>query len=434
MAVKIGGTAEFKTSSLVIKDGVFLCQLSKGDYQMDQQTFINQYATNRAHTNSLKWDALDQRYGNPDLIAMWVADMEFKVPEAVTTAITKRVAHGVYGYSYTPDSYYDAFINWQKTRHNVTLKKDWLRFGSGVVNSLYALVNTFTQPGDGVLILTPVYYPFFNAVQDNHRQLVTSELINEQGHYSIDFDDVEQKIKQNEVRLFIQCSPHNPVGRIWTEAEEIKLLALCKQYNVLVISDEIHQDIEIDPVNHPFVSALNVAEGRFQDRLIVVNAPSKTFNLACLLNSHVIIPDDRLRARYDHAINRLSQTEVNVLGQTGGQAAYEHGASWLDQILDIVRHNYQYLKHELEQHAPEIVVADLQGTYLTWLDLRADVQPGLTRQFIQDKCGLAVDFGEWFSSNDQGFVRLNLATDPKYVHQAVTNIVTSLAKLKAATK
>lgn len=398
---------------------------------MDQATFIKQYATNRANTNSLKWDALDQRYGNPDLIAMWVADMEFKVPEAVTQAITERVAHGIYGYSYTPDSYYQAFFNWEQTRHGLTLQKDWLRFGSGVVNSLYALVNTFTKPGDGVLILTPVYYPFFNAIQDNHRQLVTSKLINDQGHYTIDFDDVAEKIRTNEVRLFIQCSPHNPVGRIWTEEEETRLLALCEQHHVLVISDEIHQDIELDPQNHPFISALSIADGRFQDRVIVVNAPSKTFNLACLLNSHVIIPNADLRARYDAAINRLSQTEVNVLGQTGGAAAYAHGAEWLDHILAIVRDNYAYLKSTLAAHAPEIKVTDLQGTYLVWLDLRADVAPAATRAFIQDQCGLAVDYGEWFSPDYQGFVRLNLATDPKYVHRATDNIVRCLTALKS---
>ncbi len=179
---------------------------------MEQAAFIKKYATTRQHTDSLKWDALQARYGNPDLLAMWVADMEFKVPEQVTQALQERVAHGIYGYSITPDRYYQAFIDWEQARHGLTLKRDWIRFGSGVVNSLYALVNILTQPGDGVLILTPVYYPFFNAVRDNHRQLVTSELRNDRGHYTIDFEDVEQQIKANEVRLFIQCSPHNPVG------------------------------------------------------------------------------------------------------------------------------------------------------------------------------------------------------------------------------
>ena len=396
---------------------------------MDQAAFIEKYATNRLNTNSLKWDALDERYGNKDLIAMWVADMEFKVPEQVTQALTERVAHGVYGYSFTPDSYYDAFFNWEEQRHGLTLKKDWIRFGTGVVNSLYALVNAYTQPGDGVLILTPVYYPFFNAVQDNHRQLVTSELLNDHGSYSIDFDDVEAKIKANEVRLFIQCSPHNPVGHVWTEAEETKLLALCEQYHVLVVSDEIHQDLEIDPENHPFISALTVANQRFADNVIVLNSPSKTFNVACLLNSHVIIPNAALRQRYDDYGQTINQTETNILGQTAGEAAYRYGAKWLDQILEIVRDNYHYLTTELAAHAPKIVVADLQGTYLTWLDIRPYVKPEYTREFIQDKCGLAVDFGEWFSANDKGFVRLNLATDPKYVHQAVQNICRCLDEL-----
>ncbi|VDG18844.1 aminotransferase [Lactobacillus sp.] [Lactiplantibacillus mudanjiangensis] len=401
----------------------------EGVFNMDQATFIKTYATNRLNTNSLKWDALGVRYGNPDLLPMWVADMEFKVPEQVTTALTERVAHGIYGYSFTPDSYYDAFINWEQQRHQLTLQKDWVRFGTGVVNSLYAIVNAYTQPGDAVMILTPVYYPFFDAIQDNHRQLVTSELINDDGHYTMDFADIEAKIKANEVRLFIQCSPHNPVGRIWTAEEETKILALCEQYGVLVVSDEIHQDIEIDPENHPFISALTVADGRFQDQVIVVNSPSKTFNVACLLNSHVIIPNADLRATYDAFMQRYNQTEVNVLGQTAGQAAYEHGGAWLDQILAVIRDNYHYLQTEFSEKTSKIVVADLQGTYLIWLDLRAYLDPATTREFIQDKCGLAVDFGEWFSKNDQGFVRLNLATDPKYVHQAVQNIISCLAQL-----
>ncbi|WP_048000397.1 MalY/PatB family protein [Lactiplantibacillus herbarum] len=395
---------------------------------MERAAFIKQYATDRKQTNSLKWDALKERYGNADLLPMWVADMEFKVPEAVTQALMDRVTHGVYGYSFTPDSYGQALIDWEQSRHGMTLQKDWLRFGSGVVNSLYALVNILTNPGDGVLILTPVYYPFFNAVRDNHRQLVTSELVNDQGHYTIDFEDVERQIKNNEVRLFIQCSPHNPVGRVWTEAEETRLLALCEQYNVLVVSDEIHQDLEIDPVQHPFVSALTVADGRFSDRVIVVNSPSKTFNVASLLNSHVIIPDAELRTRYDDNIGRFSQTEINDLGQVAGQAAYAHGAEWLEQVLDIIRDNYHYLQTTFEAQAPKLVVADLQGTYLTWLDLRAYVEPDEIKAFIQNKCGLAVDFGEWFSPLDQGFVRLNLATDPKNVQQAVQRIVTAIAE------
>ncbi|QEA53178.1 MalY/PatB family protein [Loigolactobacillus coryniformis] len=395
--------------------------------ELSTTEFIEKYAVKRAGTNSLKWDALDQRYGDPDLIAMWVADMEFKVPEAVTTALTERVNHGVYGYSYTPDSYYEAYFAWQEKRHNIKLEKDWLRFDTGVVNSIYGLVNTFTKPQDAVLILTPVYYPFHNAVLDNHRQLVTSELVNDDGHYTIDFKDIEAKIVANKVKLLIQCSPHNPVGRVWTEAELKQLLAICQRHHVLVISDEIHQDIIIG--KKPFVSALNVAHGRYRNNLIVVTAPSKTFNLAAMLNSHVIIPSDELRQRYDTFHKQINQTEVSVLGQVAAEAAYRAGGEWLDQLLNVVRSNYEYLRTELVAKVPAIKVADLEGTYLAWLDLRAVVPADLTKEFIQDECHLAVDFGQWFSKNDAGFVRLNLATEPKYVHAAVANIINSLAKI-----
>ncbi|MFD0896522.1 MalY/PatB family protein [Loigolactobacillus binensis] len=389
--------------------------------------FIEKYAVKRTGTNSLKWDALDQRYGDPDLIAMWVADMEFQVPEAVTTALTERVNHGVYGYSYTPDSYYEAYFNWMKQRHNIKLEKDWLRFDNGVVNSIYGLVNTFTKPQDAVMILTPVYYPFHNAVLDNHRQLITSELINKAGHYEIDFADVEAKIVANKVKLLIQCSPHNPVGRVWTEAELKQLLEICHRHHVLVVSDEIHQDIIIG--QQPFVSALTVAHGRYRNGLIVVTAPSKSFNLAAMLNSHVIIPSEELRERYDKIHQQINQTEVSALGQVAAEAAYRDGGDWLDQVLEVVRSNYKYLRDELAAKVPAIKVADLEGTYLAWLDLRAVVPIDLTKEFIQDDCHLAVDFGQWFSKNDAGFVRLNLATDPKFVHAAVANIITSLTKI-----
>ncbi|ANK61458.1 MalY/PatB family protein [Loigolactobacillus backii] len=395
----------------------------------DTEAFIKKYAVDRSGTNSLKWDALNERYGDPDLLAMWVADMEFKVPEQVTAALTKRVAHGVYGYSFTPDSYYDAYFSWQKRRHNIDLQKDWLRFDNGVVNSLYGIVNTFTQPDDAVLILTPVYYPFHNAVLDNHRKLVTSELVNQDGHYEIDFADVERKIVTENVKLFIQCSPHNPVGRIWSADELQQILEICKRHNVLVVSDEIHQDIEVG--TKKFVSALSVAKGAFQNNLIVVTAPSKTFNVACLLNSHVIIPNPKIRQRYDAGKTRFNETEISVLGQVAAEAAYTYGDKWLDQILQIVRDNYTYLRRELTTKVPGIKIADLEGTYLTWLDLRQVVPAGLTKEFIQEDCHLAVDYGQWFGKRDEGFVRLNLATNPKLVHKAVANIVAGLTKLQA---
>lgn len=395
---------------------------------MDIKNFCEKYSVDRLGTNSLKWDALDQRFGNKDLIAMWVADMEFKVPEAVTDALVKRIQHGVYGYSYVPDSYYEAFFNWQKKRHNINLKKEWIRFSTGVVTSLYWFVNAFTKPNDSILIITPVYYPFHNAVKDNNRNLVRSELVIKNDHYEIDFNDFEQKIIDNNVKLFIQCSPHNPAGRVWTESELDKLLSICQKHNVLVVSDEIHQDIIIG--NKKFTSSLTINNGKYTDNLIVVTAPSKTFNLACLLNSHIIIPNEELRNHYDNYAKTINQTEVSILGQVAAEAAYRNGEEWLDSLLEVIKYNFNYLKENLNKKAPKIKVTELEGTYLTWLDLREYINPDDTRAFIQNKCGLAIDFGEWFSDKCKGFVRLNMATDPKYVEFAVENIIKNINTLE----
>lgn len=394
---------------------------------MDMKTFINDYAVDRLNTNSLKWDALDVRYGDPDLIAMWVADMEFKIPKEVQSALIERVNHGVFGYSYTPDSYYQAMINWQQKRHGATIQKDWVRFSTGIVTALYWFVTIFTEENDAVMIQTPVYYPFHNAVKDNNRQLVTSELVNTNGKYTIDLADVEDKIIKQNVKLFILCSPHNPAGRVWTEEELTALLEICHKHHVLVISDEIHQDIVLG--THKFISSLSIADGKYQDNMIVCTAPSKTFNLACLLNSHIIIPNDDLRQIYDVETNKINQTETSLMGQIAGEAAYTYGEDWLEGLLSVIEYNFTYLKTELNAHAPKAIVTELEGTYLAWIDLRPYIPAAETKNFIQDKCRLAIDFGEWFSDDCQGFVRLNMGTDPKYVKAGIRNIINEIKKL-----
>jgi cystathionine beta-lyase len=395
---------------------------------MNIEEFCEKYSVNRLGTNSLKWDALDKRFGDKSLISMWVADMEFKTPEFVIEAMKKRIEHGIFGYSYVPDSYYDAFIKWEKNEHNYEVNKEWMRFSTGVVVALYWFVNAFTKPNDAVIILTPVYYPFHNAVKDNGRRLVTSELVNTNGVYTIDFDNFERSIVENNVKLFIQCSPHNPAGRVWTEEELDKVLSICKRHNVLVVSDEIHQDIIIGE-NKQIPSAI-VNGGKYSDNLITVTAPSKTFNLAGLLNSHIIISNKEIRDKYDAYAKTVNQTEVNIIGLTAAEAAYNNGKEWLESLLNVIRYNYNYVKNRLANEAPKIIVTPLEGTYLAWLDLRGYISPNDTRTFIQDKCRLAVDFGEWFSKDCKGFVRLNMATDPKYVEQAVDNIIKNINSIK----
>ena len=395
---------------------------------MQKEKFLKEYLVERKGTYSLKWDALDKRFGNADLISMWVADMEIKAPKEVIEALKERCEHGVFGYSYVSDEYYNSVINWLKEKHNYEIKKEWLRFTNGVVTAIYCFVNIFTKVDDAVLILTPVYYPFHNTVKDNNRKLITCDLKNTDGYFTIDYDEVEKKIVENKVKLFIQCSPHNPAGRVWKEEELARILEICKKHNVLVISDEIHQDITMKGYKH--IPSAIVANGKYADNLITVSAASKTFNLAGLIHSNIIISNDELRKKYDKEIKKINQTEINILGMLATQVAYEKGSEWLENVKEIIEDNFNYLKTELNKHIPEITITNLEGTYLVFLDLRKIIPIDKVKEFIQDKCNLAIDFGEWFGASFKGFIRINLATDPEIVKKAVESIIFEYKKLK----
>ena len=395
---------------------------------MQKEKFLKEYLVERKGTYSLKWDALDKRFGNADLTSMWVADMEIKAPKEVIEALKERCEHGVFGYSYVSDEYYNSVINWLKEKHNYEIKKEWLRFTNGVVTAIYCFVNIFTKIDDAILILTPVYYPFHNAVKDNNRKLITCDLKNTDGYFTIDYDEVEKKIVENKVKLFIQCSPHNPAGRVWKEEELAKILEICKKYNVLVISDEIHQDITMKGYKH--IPSAIVANGKYADNLITVSAASKTFNLAGLIHSNIIISNDKLRKKYDEEIKKINQTEINILGMLATQVAYEKGSEWLENVKEIIEDNFNYLKTELNKNIPEITITNLEGTYLVFLDLRKIIPIDKVKEFIQDKCNLAIDFGEWFGASFKGFIRINLATDPEIVKKAVESIISEYKKLK----
>ena len=395
---------------------------------MQKEKFLKEYLVERKGTYSLKWDALDKRFGNADLISMWVADMEIKAPKEVIEALKERCEHGVFGYSYVSDEYYNSVINWLKEKHNYEIKKEWLRFTNGVVTAIYCFVNIFTKVDDAVLILTPVYYPFHNAVKDNNRKLITCDLKNTDGYFTIDYDEVEKKIVENKVKLFIQCSPHNPAGRVWKEEELARILEICKKHNVLVISDEIHQDITMKGYKH--IPSAIVANGKYADNLITVSAASKTFNLAGLIHSNIIISNAELRKKYDEEIKKINQTEINILGMLATQVAYEKGSEWLENVKEIIEDNFNYLKTELNKHIPEIIITNLEGTYLVFLDLRKIIPIDKVKEFIQDKCNLAIDFGEWFGASFKGFIRVNLATDPEIVKKAVESIIFEYKKLK----
>ena len=367
---------------------------------MDKQTFLGKYLTDRHGTYCSKWDGLKEKFGESDLIGMWIADMEFKTCEAITEALEERVRHGIFGYSYVPEEYYQVLSDWMERRYHFPVKKEWVRFSNGCVTGIVWMIAAFTNLGDACMILTPVYYPFHNVVTNNHRKLVKVELDYEDGYFTMNYEAIEKAIVENQVKLFIQCSPHNPSGRVWTEEELDKVLAICQKHHVLVVSDEIHQDIVIG--EHPFVPAAAVAGGKYRDIVLTLNSASKTFNLATLLHSHIIITNEELRKTYDAFACGMNRTEVSIMGMLATMAGYEKGEA-----------------------LPGVTVCCLEGSYLVLVDLRALVKPENVEEFVQSQCHLGVDYGEWFGENYKGFIRLNLATDPALVKKAVKNIISA---------
>ena len=378
---------------------------------------------NRKNTNCEKWDGLIDMYGQDNLLAMWVADMDFQVPDCVISALQTYVTHGAFGYYRTPDSYYEAFINWEKSQHGFEVQKEWIRFSPGVVSAFYWIVQFMTNPGDAVIVTTPVYYPFMNSVKDNGRKLIKSDLVNTDGTYSIDFADFEKKIIENDVKLFILCSPHNPVGRVWTHEELKTLFDICRKHNVFVISDEIHHDLVFG--EHAHIPSLTV--GDYSDMMIMLTAPSKTFNLASCQNSVIVIPNPYIREKWDTFTGNLRVTNGNSFGYIAAEAAYTGGHDWYEEMKTIVYGNYQYMKKTFAKELPDVVVSSLEGTYLAWIDMRNYVKPEEMTQFMQDTCGLAFDYGDWFGGEEfAGFIRMNLATSKENVELAMQRIVENL--------
>lgn len=374
----------------------------------------------RLGTDCNKWDGCEEKFGDENLLPLWVADMDFEAPSCVKQALKEYVDFGVFGYYQIPNRYYEAFINWEKTYHDYDVKKEWIRFAPGVVPAFNWLIHILTNERDGVLITPPVYYPFKDAVVNNNRTLVESPLMRLEDHYEFDYEDFERKIKEQNVKLFIFCTPHNPVGRVWKRDEIVKVLDICKKYGVYVIADEIHQDIIMD--GYQKVTA--AATGNYDEIMVTLTAATKTFNLAGCQNSIVVIPNESLRKRYDDYLTRLRITGGNAFGYIAVQSAYEGGRKWLDEVLNIIEENYHLMKSILEEKLPKVWIPKLEGTYLMWIDLGAYVSADEIGSVIQKDCGLAVDYGSWFGGEAYGtFIRVNLATREENIRLAAEKIV-----------
>ncbi|MGI5858610.1 MAG: MalY/PatB family protein [Tepidanaerobacteraceae bacterium] len=374
----------------------------------------------RSKNYSSKWDELGKMYGRDDLLPLWVADMDFMSPKPVIEAIEARAKQGIYGYTSKPESYFESVARWMKKRHDWDVKTDWMIFSPGVVPALSFIVNALTHPGDKILVQSPVYYPFFKVIENNGRRVVNNPLLFNDGRYTMDFDDLEEKVKDPQVKLLFLCSPHNPVGRVWTEEELKKLGRICIDNNILIISDEIHQDILYPGVKHtPFAS---ISE-EFALNSITCTAPSKTFNLAGLQTSSIVIPNKIYYDVYKNFMTRIHLLRNNAFGLVALEAAYTYGEEWLDQFLEYLDGNLKTLSEGIEKDIPQIKIIKPEGTYLVWMNCR---ELGFDSKHLSDfminKARLALDDGYWFGTGGEGFQRINLACPRAYVNEALTRL------------
>jgi len=368
-------------------------------------TFNFDTPLSRENTNSVKFDFRKQYFGRADVIPMWVADMDFPVPPFVSEAVRRRAEHPVYGYSIIPDSYYQAVMAWQNRRYGWEIRKDWILFSPGVVTGLNVIVQALTDPGDKIIVQPPVYFPFFSCVENNGRKLLYNQLIEKDGVYTIDFDDLENKMKEG-ARMLILCSPHNPVSRCWTRDELEWLGAKSIEHGVLVVSDEIHCDLVFEPHQHIPLATLSE---EFAQNTITCIAPSKTFNLAGLFTSSIIIANDSLRRKFKHAEEKI-HLSANIFGITAAETAYREGEEWLRGLMAYLKSNVVFVKDFLAVNMPEISVSPAEATYMLWLDFRQlDHSAPDLKKLLIEKAGLGFVEGPAFGPGGDGFQRMNIA-------------------------
>ena len=376
--------------------------------------------TDRKNTNAIKYDLAKKRGKPEDAVSLWVADMDFPTAPCIQKVVAEKAAHGIWGYSRPDNRYYDALKKWYKERHNFEVQNEWVVNTPGVCFALSTAVKAFTNEGESVLIQKPVYYPFFNIINSLQRKVVNSSLILKNNHYEIDFDDFERKIVQENVKMFILCSPHNPGGRVWTKQELQKISEICLAHNVLVVSDEIHSDITFGSNVHTVYGSLS--EQALKNS-IICTAPSKSFNLAGLQFSNIFIADEKLRKAFSEELDKTGYDEPSVFGIVAATAAYSEGADWFDSVKSYIWENILFAKKYIEENAPQIKVLVPEGTYLLWLDFS---KTGLSDSEINDrvlnKAKVWLDSGSMFGKEGEKFQRINCATPRIILEDALKRI------------
>ncbi|HEY9128768.1 MAG TPA: PatB family C-S lyase [Sulfurovum sp.] len=370
----------------------------------------------RKGTHTVKWDDAKKKFGTDDLLPLWVADLDLASPKCVQVSMMKRASHPVYGYTIYPDSYYQAIQNWMQNRFSWQIEQEWIVPCYGVVPSLNFIISAFTQEGDGIIIQTPIYPPFVSSIKHKRRRVLDNTLVYENGTYHIDFEDFEHKAK--EAKLFLLCSPHNPTGRVWSTQELERIIEICLEHDVLIISDEIHADIVYANVYRSIGSF-----EKMMHHCIILNAPSKTFNIAGLNTSYAIIPDSKLRKAYRLEQDRSGITNGNPFGIEALISAYHEGAPWLEQLKVHLRSNISYVNSFLREHQIPIYAVPTEATFLMWLDCKEMNLPhDKLVDFFVYKARLGLNDGKSFGNSGEGFMRLNVGTSMEVLKEAMQRL------------
>ncbi len=372
----------------------------------------------RYKSNSLKYDFKSDKNKPNDVFPMWVADMDFKCCDEILNDMHKKIDHGIFGYSKNDENYFNAIKKWYQNNFNTELKQEWLITTPGVVFALATAVKTLTSENDYVLINNPVYYPFTEVIEDNKRKTISSNLILKNNHYEIDFDDFENKIKQYKVKLYLLCSPHNPVGRVWNKNELDKIIKICKKYNVFIVSDEIHSDFVW---NGTHICLLKYED--YQDNIILCTAPTKTFNLAGLQVSNIFIPNIEVRQKFQLELWNTGYSLINIMGLVACQSAYEKGQDWLNGLKEYLIDNINYVDNFLKGRLPKIKLIYPEGTYLLWLDFNElELSDDKIEELMLNEAKLWLDNGKIFGETGKGFQRLNIALPRKKLEWAMEQL------------
>lgn len=383
----------------------------------------------RKQTNSIKWDQIKEVFqtDSDDVLPMWIADMDFPAPKEVNDAIIERAKHGIYGYTFIDDDIRQNVSSWLKNRHDWEVDPRLLTFSPSVITSLYIAITTFTNPGDQILIQTPVYTPFFSVIEGANREIVKNKLRYNGDAYDIDFDDLENKMKQG-VKAFVLCSPHNPVGRVWTRDELTKIAELALKYDVLLLSDEIHADLIFKPYKHIPIASLSED---VSDQTITFMSPTKTFNLASLQISYIVTSNRKKQQQFEKALALQGFRMLNTMGIVALDAAYRHGEAWLDQLIEILTENKRYVLQRLhEETNGKISVIDAEGTYLLWINFsKLNMTDAQLRRFLVDQANVGLNAGSSYGEDGKQFMRINIACHKETLKEAIDRIIKAVNAL-----